>query len=209
MYDGLTGEAYNEKSVVGINYILKLSHMLKINLTLVLLVLILYYQQPWVVKRKWAVSEWEKGSWALEAHRAAHVLQEMLTIKSDDVRGRAKAFEAIVKGEEIPAPTVPESFKVLCKELNSLVLDIDPLDEVLQTNDEEKKDEAAEDILILEDLETEGEKQDDDEEVDIEKEETEELDLEEEDVDEDELDADEDLATEAVVGENEKIEIED
>jgi len=152
----------------------------------------------------------EMEVWALEAHRAAHVLQEMLTIKSDDVRGRAKAFEAIVKGEEIPAPTVPESFKVLCKELNSLVLDIDPLDEVLQTNDEEKKDEAAEDILILEDLETEGEKQDDDdEEVDIEKEETEELDLEEEDVDEDELDADEDLATEAVVGENEKIEIED
>jgi len=211
LYDGLTGEAYNEKSVVGINYILKLSHMVEDKTharstgpySLVT-------QQPLGGKAQMGGQRMgEMEVWALEAHRAAHVLQEMLTIKSDDVRGRAKAFEAIVKGEEIPAPTVPESFKVLCKELNSLVLDIDPLDEVLQTNDEEKKDEAAEDILILEDLETEGEKQDDDEEVDIEKEETEELDLEEEDVDEDELDADEDLATEAVVGENEKIEIED
>ena len=211
LYDGLTGEAYNEKSVVGINYILKLSHMVEDKTharstgpySLVT-------QQPLGGKAQMGGQRMgEMEVWALEAHRAAHVLQEMLTIKSDDVRGRAKAFEAIVKGEEIPAPTVPESFKVLCKELNSLVLDIDPLDEVLQTNDEEKKDEAAEDILILEDLETEGEKQDDDEEVDIEKEETEELDLEEEDVDEDELDADEDLATEAVVGVNEKIEIED
>ena len=66
----------------------------------------------------------EMEVWALEAHRAAHTLQEMLTIKSDDVIGRAKAFEAIVKGMEIPEATVPESFRVLVKELNSLCLDI-------------------------------------------------------------------------------------
>ncbi len=68
----------------------------------------------------------EMEVWALEAHRAAHSLQEMLTIKSDDVVGRAKAFEAIVKGLEIPEATIPESFKVLVKELNSLCLDVIP-----------------------------------------------------------------------------------
>ena len=68
----------------------------------------------------------EMEVWALEAHRAAHTLQEMLTIKSDDVLGRAKAFEAIVKGTEIPESTIPESFKVLVRELNSLGLAVDP-----------------------------------------------------------------------------------
>jgi len=66
----------------------------------------------------------EMEVWAFEAHRAAYALQEMLTIKSDDVTGRAKTFEAIVKGTEIPAPTVPESFRVLMRELNSLGLDV-------------------------------------------------------------------------------------
>ena len=68
----------------------------------------------------------EMEVWGLEAHKAAHVLQEMLTIKSDDVVGRAKAFEAIVKGTEIPASSVPESFNVLVKELQSLGLQIIP-----------------------------------------------------------------------------------
>ena len=68
----------------------------------------------------------EMEVWALEAHRASHTLQEMLTIKSDDVLGRAKAFEAIVKGVEIPESTIPESFKVLVRELNSLSLAVDP-----------------------------------------------------------------------------------
>lgn len=72
----------------------------------------------------------EMEVWALEAHRAAHTLQEMLTIKSDDVVGRAKAFEAIVKGEEIPESTIPESFKVLIKELNSLSLSVIPVEAV-------------------------------------------------------------------------------
>ena len=68
----------------------------------------------------------EMEVWALESHRAAHVLQEMLTIKSDDVVGRAKAFEAIVKGTDIPESTIPESFKVLVKELQALGLSVQP-----------------------------------------------------------------------------------
>ena len=79
----------------------------------------------------------EMEVWALEAHQAAHTLQEMLTIKSDDVVGRAKAFEAIVKGTDIPKATIPESFKVLVKELNSLSLNIIPGGEVAR---EEAKD---------------------------------------------------------------------
>jgi len=73
----------------------------------------------------------EMEVWALEAHRARYILQEMLTIKSDDVVGRAKAFEAIVKGLPIPESTVPESFKVLVKELNSLCLSIIPTGPVI------------------------------------------------------------------------------
>ena len=69
----------------------------------------------------------EMEVWTLEAHKAAYTLQEMLTIKSDDVVGRARAFEAIVKGLEIPTPTIPESFKVLVKELESLGLHVQPL----------------------------------------------------------------------------------
>src|SRR6201999_970910 len=69
----------------------------------------------------------EMEVWALEAHRARYTLQEMLTIKSDDVVGRAKAFEAIVKGTDIPTPKVPESFKVLIKELQSLGLNVVPV----------------------------------------------------------------------------------
>ena len=81
----------------------------------------------------------EMEVWALEAHRAAYTLQEMLTIKSDDVVGRAKAFEAIVKGTDIPEATVPESFKVLVRELNSLGLAIDAKGAVLTKEEEEEK----------------------------------------------------------------------
>jgi len=69
----------------------------------------------------------EMEVWALEAHRAAHILQEMLTIKSDDIEGRTHAFQAIIKGQAIPEPAIPESFKVLTKELAGLALDISPV----------------------------------------------------------------------------------
>ncbi len=84
----------------------------------------------------------EMEVWALEAHKAAHTLQEMLTIKSDDVVGRAKAFEAIVKSMDIPEATVPESFRVLVKELNSLSLNIIPGGAVTDPKNDEDEDET-------------------------------------------------------------------
>jgi DNA-directed RNA polymerase subunit beta len=128
LYDGRTGEAFKEDSVVGISYILKLTHMVEDKTharstgpySLVT-------QQPLGGKAQMGGQRLgEMEVWALEAHRASHTLQEMLTIKSDDVLGRAKAFEAIVKGVEIPESTIPESFKVLVRELNSLGLSIEP-----------------------------------------------------------------------------------
>ena len=95
----------------------------------------------------------EMEVWALESHRARYTLQEMLTIKSDDVVGRAKAFEAIVKGTSIPTPKVPESFKVLIKELQALGLNVVPMgatitEEQTMTEplDEAKKDEVVEQV---------------------------------------------------------------
>lgn len=128
LYDGKTGEAYNEPIVVGIGYVMKLIHMVEDKTharstgpySLVT-------QQPLGGKAQMGGQRLgEMEVWALESHRAAHILQEMLTIKSDDVVGRAKAFEAIVKGMDIPASTVPESFKVLVKELQALGLQVIP-----------------------------------------------------------------------------------
>ncbi len=145
LYDGRTGQAFAEKTAVGIAYILKLIHMVddKIHArstgpySLVT-------QQPLGGKAQMGGQRLgEMEVWALEAHRAAHVLQEMLTIKSDDVRGRSKAFQAMVKGVDIPAPTVPESFNVLVRELNSLSLDITALD-LQEEEDAEDEVEAAE-----------------------------------------------------------------
>ncbi|OGV91357.1 DNA-directed RNA polymerase subunit beta [Microgenomates group bacterium RIFCSPLOWO2_01_FULL_46_13] len=133
LYDGRTGEAYVERTVVGIAYILKLIHMVEDKTharstgpySLVT-------QQPLGGKAQMGGQRLgEMEVWALEAHKAAYTLQEMLTIKSDDVVGRAKAFEAIVKGTEIPSSTVPESFKVLMKELNSLALNVVPTQAVV------------------------------------------------------------------------------
>jgi DNA-directed RNA polymerase subunit beta len=84
----------------------------------------------------------EMEVWALEAHRARHILQEMLTIKADDVVGRAKAFEAIVKGTDIPTPKVPESFKVLIKELQSLGLNVVPVGATVTADAVDAKAEA-------------------------------------------------------------------
>ncbi|HUS60421.1 MAG TPA: DNA-directed RNA polymerase subunit beta [Nevskiaceae bacterium] len=129
LYDGRTGEPRRYKTVIGIGYIMKLAHMVddKIHArstgpySLVT-------QQPLGGKAQMGGQRLgEMEVWALEAHRAAHTLQEMLTIKSDDVVGRAKAFEAIVKGTEIPEATVPESFKVLVKELQGLGLEVTPV----------------------------------------------------------------------------------
>jgi DNA-directed RNA polymerase subunit beta len=126
LIDGRTGEQFSEDTVVGIGYILKLIHMVEDKTharstgpySLVT-------QQPLGGKAQMGGQRLgEMEVWALEAHRAAHMLQEMLTIKSDDVVGRAKTFEAIVKGTDIPDPTVTESFRVFLCEIKSLGLDI-------------------------------------------------------------------------------------
>ena len=122
LYDGRTGESYENPVVVGVEYIMKLIHMVEDKTharstgpySLVT-------QQPLGGKAQMGGQRLgEMEVWALEAHRARYILQEMLTIKSDDVIGRAKAFEAIVKGTDIPTPKVPESFRVLIKELAAL-----------------------------------------------------------------------------------------
>jgi DNA-directed RNA polymerase subunit beta len=126
--NGKTGRPYDQPIVVGMGYVLKLVHMVEDKIharstgpySLVT-------QQPLGGKAQMGGQRLgEMEVWALEAHKAAHALQEMLTIKSDDVSGRAQAFEAIVKGEPIPESEIPESFKVLIKELQSLGLDVKP-----------------------------------------------------------------------------------
>ncbi len=142
LYDGRTGQPFDQPTTVGIAYILKLIHMVEDKVharstgpySLVT-------QQPLGGKAQMGGQRLgEMEVWALEAHRAAHTLQEMLTLKSDDIVGRAKAFEAIVKGNPIPEATVPESFKVLLKELNALGLDVQPIEpqEVLQVDKTEE-----------------------------------------------------------------------
>ena len=130
LYDGRTGEPFDNPVTVGIMYYLKLHHLVddKVHArstgpySLVT-------QQPLGGKAQFGGQRFgEMEVWALEAYGAAYTLQEILTVKSDDVTGRVKAYEAIVKGENIPTPGVPESFKVLVKELQSLCLDIKVLD---------------------------------------------------------------------------------
>jgi DNA-directed RNA polymerase subunit beta len=127
LYNGRSGEPYEEKVTVGYMYILKLLHLVddKIHArstgpySLVT-------QQPLGGKAQFGGQRFgEMEVWALEAYGAAYTLQEMLTIKSDDTVGRVKAYEAIVKGENIAEPSIPESFKVLLKEMQSLALDVD------------------------------------------------------------------------------------
>ncbi|OGJ52178.1 DNA-directed RNA polymerase subunit beta [Candidatus Peregrinibacteria bacterium RIFOXYB2_FULL_32_7] len=137
LYDGRTGVAFDHRITVGYKTILKLNHLVedKIHARSVG-PYSLVTQQPLGGKAQSGGQRFgEMEVWALEAYGAAHILQEILTIKSDDVSGRTNAYEAIIKGEEIKAPDVPESFNVLIKELQSLGLNV----ELLNINDEEKK----------------------------------------------------------------------
>jgi DNA-directed RNA polymerase subunit beta len=131
LYDGRTGEPFDNRVTVGIMYILKLCHLVddKIHArstgpySLVT-------QQPLGGKAQFGGQRFgEMEVWALEAYGAAYTLQEILTVKSDDIVGRVKTYEAIVKGESVPKAGIPESFKVLIKELQSLGLDMRVLDE--------------------------------------------------------------------------------
>jgi len=145
LYDGRTGERFDNDVTVGWVYFLKLHHLVddKIHArstgpySLVT-------QQPLGGKAQFGGQRFgEMEVWALEAYGAAYTLQEILTVKSDDVTGRVKTYEAIVKGENIPTPGVPESFKVLVKELQSLCLDVKVLDkdgEEIELKDDEEED---------------------------------------------------------------------
>ena len=166
LYDGRTGDPFDKPITVGVMYMLKLHHLVddKIHArstgpySLVT-------QQPLGGKAQFGGQRFgEMEVWALEAYGAAHTLQEILTVKSDDVVGRVKTYEAIVKGENIPKPGVPESFKVLVKELQSLGLDIrlfsdndkeielkEDIDEGIDFNLERKKKE--EQVLLEKELE--------------------------------------------------------
>jgi DNA-directed RNA polymerase subunit beta len=136
LYDGRTGEAFAQRTTVGYNYMLKLLHLVedKIHARSVG-PYAMVTQQPLGGKAQFGGQRFgEMEVWALEAYGAAHILQEMLTIKSDDVVGRSKAYESIIKGDDIKEPRVPESFNVLIKVLQSLGLSVD----LLQKDENEK-----------------------------------------------------------------------
>ena len=146
LYDGRSGEPFDNRVSVGVMYMIKLAHMVDDKLharstgpySLVT-------QQPLGGKAQFGGQRFgEMEVWALEAYGAAYTLQEILTVKSDDVVGRVKTYEAIVKGENVPEPGVPESFKVLIKELQSLGLDVKILssdEEEIEMRDLEDEDE--------------------------------------------------------------------
>ncbi|HYG41096.1 MAG TPA: DNA-directed RNA polymerase subunit beta [Cytophagales bacterium] len=126
LFDGLSGERFDQKVTVGIIYMLKLGHLVDDKMHARSIgPYSLITQQPLGGKAQFGGQRFgEMEVWALEAFGAAHVLQEILTVKSDDVIGRAKAYEAIVKGENMPKPNIPESFNVLVHELRGLALEI-------------------------------------------------------------------------------------
>jgi DNA-directed RNA polymerase subunit beta len=129
LYNGRTGEAYDQAVTVGFMYILKLAHLVddKIHARSTGPYSMIT-QQPLGGKAQFGGQRFgEMEVWALEAYGAAYCLQELLTIKSDDVLGRVKVYEAIVKGDNIPEPGIPESFKVLMKEMQALCLNVEVL----------------------------------------------------------------------------------
>ena len=175
LYDGRTGEPFDNPVTVGIMYYLKLHHLVddKIHARSIG-PYSLVTQQPLGGKAQFGGQRFgEMEVWALEAYGAAYTLQEILTVKSDDITGRTKTYEAIVKGQNIPTPGIPESFKVLVKELQSLCLDIHVLDEdgaEIELSEFYGDDAPAyasiDEVNRSADLEKEAEEADDDEDSD-------------------------------------------
>ena len=126
LFDGMTGEKFDQKVMVGYIYIMKLSHLVEDKIHARSIgPYSLITQQPLGGKAQFGGQRFgEMEVWALEAYGAAHTLKEILTIKSDDVNGRSKIYEAIVKGENLPEAGIPESFNVLMRELQGLCLDV-------------------------------------------------------------------------------------
>jgi DNA-directed RNA polymerase subunit beta len=126
LYDGGTGERFHQPATVGVIYMLKLAHMVDDKMHARSIgPYSLITQQPLGGKAQFGGQRFgEMEVWALEAFGAANILQEILTVKSDDVMGRAKAYESIVKGDPLPVPGIPESFNVLLHELRGLTLEV-------------------------------------------------------------------------------------
>ncbi len=179
LYDGRTGEPFDNPVTVGIMYYLKLHHLVddKIHARSTG-PYSLITQQPLGGKAQFGGQRFgEMEVWALEAYGAAHILQEILTVKSDDINGRVKTYESIVRGENISEPGIPEAFKVLLKELQSLALDVKVLTE-------------SGDVLVIREFEEEEEAMDNEasRKDSLKDEELEELDFSVDDEDEDEFD---------------------
>ena len=151
LYDGRTGEPFHYTTVVGKVYMLKLLHLVEDKLHARSVgPYSLVTQQPLGGKAQHGGQRFgEMEVWALEAYGASHILQEMLTIKSDDVSGRAHAYESIVKGEPIRTPSVPESFNVLVRELKSLCLNVGLIKQKSE-NEDDVEEVALEDVVKLE-----------------------------------------------------------
>ena len=152
--DGMTGEVYDEPIAVGVMYMIKLAHMVDDKLhARATGPYSLVTQQPLGGKAQNGGQRFgEMEVWALEAYGAANTLQEILTVKSDDIMGRTKTYEAIVKGKELPQPGIPESFRVLVHELQALAIDVRMMDDdgnemdLKQMEQEELKEETTTDL---------------------------------------------------------------
>ena len=223
LYDGRTGDPFDKPITVGVMYMLKLHHLVddKIHArstgpySLVT-------QQPLGGKAQFGGQRFgEMEVWALEAYGAAYTLQEMLTVKSDDTIGRVKTYEAIVKGENIPEPGVPESFKVLVKELQSLGLDIrlysednqelelkENIEDGIEYDPEKEKKYLAEDEVVAEDDLSDGYSENDEEDVLLDEEEIDDSDDLFEDLDDEDDEAifDTDLANDNLDNDDDIIE---
>jgi len=152
LFDGETWLPFKEKTMIWVKYMLKLHHLVedKIHARSVWPYSMVTQQPLWGKAQNWGQRFWEMEVWALEAYAASNILQEMITIKSDDVAGRTQAYEAIVKWAPVKKPNIPESFNVLIKELQALSLNIELLD---KDELEQKESEIAsrfEEILALE-----------------------------------------------------------
>ncbi|XLQ20763.1 MAG: DNA-directed RNA polymerase subunit beta [Candidatus Moraniibacteriota bacterium] len=145
LMDGKTGRPFDNESTVGVMYILKLNHLVDDKMHMRSIgPYSLITQQPLGGKAQFGGQRFgEMEVWALEGHGAAHTLQEMLTIKSDDVLGRSKAYESIIKGEEIKSPNLPASFHVLVNELKGLCLDVDLIGQKVESGDDAKKSDTS------------------------------------------------------------------
>ncbi|MCF0258413.1 MAG: DNA-directed RNA polymerase subunit beta, partial [Erysipelotrichaceae bacterium] len=148
LYDGQTGLPFDERISVGVMYMIKLAHMVDDKLhARATGPYSMITQQPLGGKAQNGGQRFgEMEVWALEAYGASHTLQEILTIKSDDIQGRIKTYEAIIKGKDIPEPGVPESFRVLMHELQGLAIDVKLLDEnnnEVSLNDEDDVDDDS------------------------------------------------------------------